>query len=271
MMDSKTPAQIFIPRSSDSGMIITHGRRQIRPIESPEFDGDADESFTRRKKRALTRDSDDGRDSNMGEMEKIVASFVGQEVQQANIFGVLFPNRSYPLDASNFSQVDSHHWLLDMDIFVGEAYDQVTEMCIYLLNELSIPPHKAVAVYIQSPYSTFQFRGAVYSSCPSAVLSLLWPNSSQMHLTESASPPITAKIGLAIEDLATLPTLNVGHCRKIEEVAMKVGQNLFNFMQSSCSVQGTQLAVPRGLFEQWFKRFEERSKRDSEYLKHVLV
>ncbi|KAH8931677.1 hypothetical protein BDL97_19G034300 [Sphagnum fallax] len=157
----------------------------------------------------------------MGEMEKIVASFVGQEVQQANIFGVLFPNRSYPLDASNFSQVDSHHWLLDMDIFVGEAYDQVTEMCIYLLNELSIPPHKAVAVYIQSPYSTFQFRGAVYSSCPSAVLSLLWPNSSQMHLTESASPPITAKIGLAIEDLATLPTLNVGHCRKIEEVAMK--------------------------------------------------
>ncbi len=156
-------------------------------------------------------------------------------------------------------------------VVAGEAYDQVTEMCIYLLNELSIPPHKAVAVYIQSPYSTFQFRGAVYSSCPSAVLPLLWPNSSQMHLTESASPPITAKIGLAIEDLATLPTLNVGHCRKIEEVAMNVGQNLFNFMQPSCSVQGTQLAVPRGLFEQWFKRFEERSKRDSEYLKHVLV
>jgi hypothetical protein len=162
-------------------------------------------------------------------------------------------------------------WVLDTCCYAGEAYDQVTEMCIYLLNELSIPPHKAVAVYIQSPYSTFQFRGAVYSSCPSAVLSLLWPNSSQMHLTESASPPITAKIGLAIEDLATLPTLNVGHCHKIEEVAMKVGQNLFNFMQSSCSVQGTQLAVPRGLFEQWFKRFEERSKRDSEYLKHVLV
>lgn len=54
-----------------------------------------------------------------GKLE-IVSSFVGKAVTPTNIFGVLFPNRSFPLDSSNFNQVDTHKWLLDMDIFVGE-------------------------------------------------------------------------------------------------------------------------------------------------------
>lgn len=161
---------------------------------------------------------------------------------------------------------------MSLGIATGEAYDQVTEMCIYLFNEASIPPDKAVAVYVQSPGSTFQFRGGVNKSCPSAVLALMWPNSSgQMHLTGSTSRPVTAKIGVAIEDSATLPTLNVGQHRQIEDVAMNVGRNLFNYMQSFCSVQGNQLAVPRDIFEQWYKKFEERSKRDPEYVNHLLA
>lgn len=165
--------------------------------------------------------------------------------------------------------------VLVMEMETGEAYDQVTEMCIYLFNEASIPSDKAVAVYVQSPGSTFQFRGGVNKSCPSAVLSLLWPTTSstgQMHLIGSTSRPVTAKIGVAIEDSAALPALNVGQHRQIEEVAMDVGRNLFNFMQPFCSIhQGNQLAVPRGIFEQWFKKFEEKSQRDPDYLKHLLA
>ncbi len=57
----------------------------------------------------------------------------------------------------------------------GEAYDQVKEMCIFLLNELALPAGKALAVYVQSPGSQYEYRGAVHSACPSAVFPLLWP------------------------------------------------------------------------------------------------
>lgn len=76
---------------------------------------DVDESVVRRKKRAISHTSDE----RAGRLE-IVSSFVGQAIVPTHVFGVLFPNRSYPLDSSNFTQVDSQKWLLNMDIFVGE-------------------------------------------------------------------------------------------------------------------------------------------------------
>ncbi len=36
------------------------------------------------------------------------------------MFGVLFPNRSFPLDITTFTQVDDHRWILDMNYFVGK-------------------------------------------------------------------------------------------------------------------------------------------------------
>lgn len=36
------------------------------------------------------------------------------------MFGVVFPNRSFPIDISSFSQIDTFHWVLDMKFFVGK-------------------------------------------------------------------------------------------------------------------------------------------------------
>ncbi|KAM1209439.1 hypothetical protein FF1_015139 [Malus domestica] len=91
------------------------------------------------------------------------------------MFGVVFPNRSFPMDISFFSQIDTFHWFLDMNTFVGEAYDQVHELCIFLLNNFTLPPDKARAVYIQSPGSAFFFCSAVTVARLSTVLALPWP------------------------------------------------------------------------------------------------
>lgn len=101
-----------------AGPSLSHGRRQFAPSESSAIGDDVDESVVRRKRRAITNTSDSDA-LRPGQLE-IVPSFVGQAITPTNIFGVLFPNRSYPLDASNFTQVDSQKWLLNMDIFVGE-------------------------------------------------------------------------------------------------------------------------------------------------------
>ncbi|CAM8893111.1 unnamed protein product [Rhodiola kirilowii] len=189
------------------------------------------------------------------------------------MFGVLFPNRSFPMDISTFSQIDTFHWILDMNTFVGEAYDQVSEICIFLLNSFTLPPDKALAVYIQSPGSPFLFCGAVTLSRPSAVLSLPWPepgNGGLPTLTAPGATPLSAKIGVSVEDLATLPSLDVTAGSRIERLAMKVGENLFNFMQSFCGVDGSKLVVPMDILDRWFKKFQEKAKRDPEYLKSFV-
>ncbi|KAL8532302.1 hypothetical protein ACS0TY_008775 [Phlomoides rotata] len=186
------------------------------------------------------------------------------------MFGVVFPNRSFPLDISTFTQIDTTHWLLDMNHFVGESYDSIREICIFLLNNYALPPDKALALYIQSPGSNFLFCGAVTLSRPSAVLSLSWPEpggGGVPQLTAPDASPLSAKIGVSIEDLAALPSLDVAAESKIERMALKVGENLFNFMQSFCGIDGSKLIVPTDILDRWFKKFQERAKRDPEYLK----
>ncbi|XP_071723215.1 uncharacterized protein [Rutidosis leptorrhynchoides] len=188
------------------------------------------------------------------------------------MFGVVFPNRSFPMDISTFSQIDTTHWILDMNTFVGEAYDQIREVCIFLLNNFTLPADKALAVYIQSPGSQFVFVGAVTVARPSAVLSLPWPEpgpvgGGPMQLTAPDSATLSAKIGVSVEDLASLPSLDVVAEKKIERLAMRVGENLFNFMQSFCGVDGSRLVVPMDILDRWFKKFQEKAKRDPEFLK----
>ncbi|XP_057500942.1 protein OPI10 homolog [Actinidia eriantha] len=188
------------------------------------------------------------------------------------MFGVVFPNRSFPMDISRFTQIDTTHWILDMNTFVGEAYDSIREVCIFLLNGLSLPPEKALAVYIQSPGSPFLYCGAVTVGRPSAVLQLRWPEpGGQMQLTAADAAPIAAKIGVSVEDLASLPSLDVAAEKWIERLALKVGENLFHFMQSFCGVDGSKLVVPMDILDRWFKKFQERAKRNPEYLKGFAV
>lgn len=187
------------------------------------------------------------------------------------MFAVVFPDRSFPMDISAFSQIDTLHWLLDMNTFVGASYYEVREMCIFLLNAASLPPGKAVAVYVQAPGQPFLFCGAVCNARPSAVLSLPWPDPADIAESTEGAIQLSgaeAKIGVSIEDLATLPqVVDAGAERRIERLALRVGENLFNFMQSFCGVDGSRLVVPMDILDRWFKKFQEKAKRDPGYLK----
>ena len=159
----------------------------------------------------------------------------------------------------------------------GENYDQIKDMCIFLVNETCLPPNKALAVYVQAPGSSFEFRGAVHVGCPSANLPLLWPapggapNGGPLQLTVAGAPPLTAQIGVSVEDLAAVPMLNVGSQKRVEELALKVGENLFNFMQSFCSVQGDKLIVPTNILDIWFKKFQSRAQKDPDYINRFTM
>ncbi|WOL12448.1 hypothetical protein Cni_G21214 [Canna indica] len=185
------------------------------------------------------------------------------------MFGVVFPERSYPMDALAFAQIDPLHWLLDMASLVGDAYRDVKDLCVFLLPAAaaSLPPGKGLAVYVQPPGHPFLFCGAVHPARPSALLALPWPDPA-----DAPAATGSAKIGISVEDLASLPPVaDAGAERRAERLALKVGENLFNFMQSFCGVDGSRLVVPMDILDRWFKKFQERAKRDPSYLKNFSL
>ncbi|CAL9138048.1 protein OPI10 homolog [Musa acuminata AAA Group] len=193
------------------------------------------------------------------------------------MFGVVFPERSYPMDASAFAQIDPLHWVLDMASFVGDAYRDVKEVCVFLLPAAaaSFPPGKALAVYVQPPGHPFLFCGAVHPARPSALLALPWPDLAEDAVAAFGVLQVaaaSAKIGVSVEDFASLPPVaDAGAERRAERLALRVGENLFNFMQSFCGVDGSRLVVPMDILDRWFKKFQERAKKDPSYLKNFSL
>ncbi|KAM0953096.1 putative OPI10 family protein [Dioscorea sansibarensis] len=114
------------------------------------------------------------------------------------MFGVVFPELSFPMDISSFSQIDPLHWLLDISSMAGEAYHSVKEVCIFLLNPTSLPAGKALAVYAQPPSGPFLFCGALHGSRPSALLRLPWPDPADVAAAPTGS---SAKIGVSMRIL----------------------------------------------------------------------
>ncbi|KAI4993557.1 hypothetical protein ZWY2020_007870 [Hordeum vulgare] len=124
----------------------------------------------------------------------------------------------------------------------------------------ALPPGKAVAVYYQAAANRpFAFLGALGPARPSATFQL--PEAGD----EPEPPAGPAKLGVAVEDAAALPT--PPDEQRAERVALRVGENLFNFMQSFCAADGGKLVVPTDILDRWFRKFQERAKKDPTYLK----
>ena len=80
-----------------------------------------------------------------------------------------------------------------------------------------------------------------------------------------------AQIGISVEPAASLALQNVGWQKRVEEVALKVGQNLFNYMQSFSTLQANMLMVPTDILDHWFRKFQEKARIDPDFLNRFNV
>ncbi|KAJ6818243.1 putative protein OPI10-like protein [Iris pallida] len=178
------------------------------------------------------------------------------------MFGVVFPERSFPLDPSAFTQIDPLHWVLDLSPLVGDSFLSLPNLCIFLLPPVTLPPDKALAVYVQPPGHPFLFCGAVHSARPSALLSLPWPTADPSSLPLPPPDAASAKLGVSVEDLALLPPVaDAGAEARAEQAAVRVGEHLLHFLQSFCA-EGDRLVVTTDMLDRWFKKFLDKARRD---------
>ena len=74
------------------------------------------------------------------------ASAASNLKNKKEMFGVVFPNRSFPMDISTFSQIDTFHWVLDMNTFVGKSsslsvFFLFLPLLLHPRRTLSLPSH----------------------------------------------------------------------------------------------------------------------------------
>ncbi|XP_020258427.1 LOW QUALITY PROTEIN: uncharacterized protein LOC109834823 [Asparagus officinalis] len=197
------------------------------------------------------------------------------------MFGVVFPDRSFPLDPSSFTQIDPLHYLLDINHLAGDSYHQVKTLCIFLLpsRRLLLPSSKAcrsTSTPRASPSFVSSGGGRFHPLPPPPPRSPSpWPDPPTRLAARRPRAPTRRGLcedRVSVEDIACASAgSDAGAEARIERMAMKVGENLFNFMQSFCGVDGSRLVVPTDILDRWFKKFQERAKRDPSFLKEFAA
>lgn len=142
-----------------------------------------------------------------------------------------------------------------------------------------LPPTHGLLLYWQLSHganhehqSGFELLGALTPDRPSDVLRTGWGEHEQF----AALPPqrpARVTIGASIEPLESVRNLVPGNNAAGDRarrpvVAQKIAQDLYNFMRSfdtGGTVGSQPMVVPSNIFERWWTRFENKSKRDPNF------
>lgn len=150
----------------------------------------------------------------------------------------------------------------------------VNELVVFLGAPLG--PNQGVMVYwqlvAQQEQSGFEFLGSLTMGQPSQIFRTGWSEHDQF-LSIPPNQPVTVTIGLSIEPIESIRNLSNASTENVNSrrplVAQKIAQDLYNFMQSfdtggGGGMNGT-MVVPQNIFERWWKRFENKSRRDPNF------
>eukprot|EP00240_Pyramimonas_obovata_P006765 CAMPEP_0118937992 /NCGR_PEP_ID=MMETSP1169-20130426/24479_1 /TAXON_ID=36882 /ORGANISM="Pyramimonas obovata, Strain CCMP722" /LENGTH=172 /DNA_ID=CAMNT_0006881801 /DNA_START=171 /DNA_END=689 /DNA_ORIENTATION=+ len=162
---------------------------------------------------------------------------------------------------ANLTQVDATHWVCDLRQFVGMNFYDVRDVCLFLPSGSGLDANSALSLYVQAGGSEWMYRGCVCSLRPSETFPLQWPPGSD-------NPQYPAQIGISIEPLASVSGKEEQISGSKENFAKRVAMDLFTFMQSfqGAPVTGDTLMVPANFINRWFVKFQEKFRRDPDFL-----
>lgn len=178
-------------------------------------------------------------------------------------FAVCFIGKSFPISDSNFVQVDPSHWVFDV-LHVTPNYKELQEIALFLSQPNILDASLALGLYISIGGAEWQYRGYVSSTHPSEVMPLSWPEQDQpIHVT-----PGTIQLGISLEPYDEVVQKEGTKLASRHEFAKRVGMDLYRYMESfnAGTASGDQLILPSNVLERWFARFEDKFKRDPDFL-----
>ena len=220
--------------------------------------------------------------NNTMEMDNSGITFVNPPPTQASssssssqLLGVIIPGR--PL-LTDFVPMDASGTKFAMTLTgpgqLPSPLTSVNELVCFVTPQ-ALPPNHGLLVYWQLSYrqeqSGFELLGSLTRDRPSEIFRTGWSEHDQF-LAIGPNEPVTITIGISIEPLDSVQNLaastaNIKNQSRRPFVAQKIAQDLFNFMNSfdTGSAGSTHMVVPKNIFERWWARFENKSKRDPNF------
>lgn len=198
---------------------------------------------------------------------------VTQQPAVPNAFGIIVPGGPVRND---FAPVDNSSTKFALQLnSPGDLPNPLTlvnELVVFLGAPLG--PTQGAMVYwqlaAQQEQTGFELLGSLTMDQPSQIFRTGWSEHDQF-LALPPNQPVAVTIGISIEPLesirnvATTTSENVNARRPL--VAQKIAEDLYNFMQSFDAGGGMNgnMVVPQNIFERWWKRFENKAKRDPNF------
>lgn len=140
---------------------------------------------------------------------------------------------------------------------------------------LVFPPNHGVLLYwqlaSQQEQSGYELLGSLTQEQPSHIFRTGWSEHDQF-LSLPPGQPVTITIGLSVEPIESVQNVVTSTSRNSSSrrplVAQTIARDLYNFMQSfdtGAASSNGQMVVPQNIFERWWRRFENKSKRDPNF------
>ena len=199
-------------------------------------------------------------------------------------FGLIIPGKNVQM---NFTPADASGTKLTLllPFLNGETPTFVSDLVLFLLPNMTLPPDQAAMVYwsaaslnpqSSSPKSEFQLLGALTPTKPSAVFRTGWStHQTLLDLIESSSQyGVQITIGLSLEPMQSVQNLEgmeKGGVQDRQHVGKKIALDLFQFLKSFDDSSGNGgaragwMTVPTNVFDRWWKRFEAKIQRDPNF------
>lgn len=180
------------------------------------------------------------------------------------LFGSFFIGNSYPIFENNFTRIDATHWVFDVCTTVAPNFWDLREISLFLTAPNSLDPNIALALYVKSGTSDWQYRGCVHNGHPSEVMPLQWPQGMDGTLPPG---PGVSQLGVSIEPLVEAAAKEGSKLGARADFAKRVGMDLFRFLESFQTRQvGDQILIPANALDRWFVKFQEKFARDPDFL-----
>jgi hypothetical protein len=201
------------------------------------------------------------------------------------VIGLIIPGMPVK---TNFVAIDATRLKFSLQLAPSDlpgSLLSITEIVVFLLPSTQLPMDHGVlcfwqisAIQTTSPTVSppvlsatgFELLGALTPARPSGVFPTKWSENDQVIELLSAGNSLLVTIGVSVEPLASVQNL-VGsvsdpHASRLF-VAERIAADLFRFMQSfDTGAAGSSLmVVPNNIFERWFKRFENKFRRDPSF------
>ena len=146
-------------------------------------------------------------------------------------------------------------------VAVLESPQQVSELSMFLMPDMSLPQDMGAALYYsQAPFTEWELVGAIGNGRPSGTWRAPWTG----RLVNNG--PL--RLGASLESLDTLANMDIAATGVEDrlEYAKKIALDLFNYMTSfSQSNQPGMMMVPTKVFDDWLARFTRRFAIDQNF------